>query len=508
MQPYRFTDRGLVLPYKTIIERGQRRYTAPLLDLLQDPSLDDAERQKVSRCLEFTSDPRSFARLWALFLDATQPSDIRDAACASLRNMEYGPDFSEEELRSFWGAEDPVLQENALRSMGRLCPEIVLAVAQDPTHPLHAQAILRMEHYYELPVYQALKIKALSHPDATVREFAAFTLLWDEPIAAEAPLLACTYDAVEAVVVEACNTLKYYPTQKVLRRLFALCTHPSEAIREKANESFADLRGQFSGRLLQNKRFMAWLSPVLGLLHFTPEELAPESESPAVPWVRPTPILTRLSLQEVLALCTNPDEEVQMIREALSSLDWEAFSTPERETIIELFTKTDDIFLRSFAPRCFSAWKHKERLLSLLEDSDFSIRKSSMYYASELAPDPKIAEVAWSYLQKNERFGVHASETLRTYAMHANPQEANPRLLAMAQDESQLDSLRDCAVGELARISDREAVQSLSGILLRPPILHWGLHAEVVRAFRKLNLSLPDLSWLQEIDHLQIQELL
>ena len=498
-----------MLPYDEILERGQRRYTAQLLDLLQDPTLDDAERRKVSRCLGFTSDPRSFARLRALFLDATQPSDIRDAACASLRNMEYSPDFSEEELRSFWGAEDPVLQENALRSMGRLCPEIVLAIAQDPKHPLHAQAILRMEHYFELPAYQDLKIKALSHPDATVREFAAFTLLWDEPIAAEAPLLICTYDTVEAVVVEACNTLQYYPTQKVLRRLFALSTNSSEAIREKANESFAELRGQFSGRLLQSKRFMSWLSPVLDILRFTPEELAPEAElPPAAPWVRPTEILTKRTLQEVLALCTNPDEAVKTIREALSSLDWVAFSDTERAALVALFTKTDDIFLRGFAPRCFFAWKDKERLLSLLEDSDFSIRKSAMYYASELPQDPEIADVAWSYLQKNERFGVHASETLSTYSKHANPQESTPRLLAMAQDESQLDSLRDCAVGELARLGDREAVQSLSGILLRPPILHWGLHAEVVRAFRKLNLSLPELSWLQEVDHLQLQELL
>jgi HEAT repeat protein len=508
MQPHRFTDRGLVLPYEEIIERGQRRYTAQLLDLLQDPTLDDPARDLVSRCLEFTSDPRSFARLRALFLDTTQTKNIRDAACASLRNMEYGPDFSEEELRSFWVVEDPILQENALRSMGRLCPEIVLTVAQDPTHPLHAQAILRLEHYFELPVYQALKIKALSHPDATVRQFAAFTLLWDEPIAAEEPLLACTYDSVEAVVIEACNTLQYYPTQKVLRRLSALCTHPSEAIRAKAKESFADLRSQLSGEL-RNERFKRWLSPVLDLLHVTPEELTPNAELPAAaPWVRPTPILKQLTLQEVLALCTNPDEEVQTLREALSSLDWVAFSDTERAALVALFTKTDDIFLRSFAPKCFFAWKDTGRLLSLLEDSDFSIRKSAMYYAGELPRDPEIANVAWSHLQKNERFGVHASETLNTYSKHAHPQEAIPRLLAMAQDESQLDSLRDCAVSGLARIGDRESVQSLSGVLLRPPILHWGLHAEVVRAFRKLNLSLPDLSWLQEVDHLQLQELL
>ena len=41
----------------------------------------------------------------------------------------------------------------------------------------------------EQPRFQALKVRALSHPDPDVRATAASTLLWDEPVCAELALL-------------------------------------------------------------------------------------------------------------------------------------------------------------------------------------------------------------------------------------------------------------------------------------------------------------------------------
>ena len=81
-----------------------------------------------------------------------------------------------------------------------------------------------MEWGFEERRFQALKIAALSHPDPSLRETAANVLLWDEPVAAEGPLLAALDDTEERVAASAANTLQY-SAEDAIPRLAKLAAH-------------------------------------------------------------------------------------------------------------------------------------------------------------------------------------------------------------------------------------------------------------------------------------------
>src|SRR5262245_56534271 len=99
-----------------------------------------------------------------------------------------------------------------------------------------------MVSWFDLPRHEAVKIAGLSHPNLKVRAAAAWVLLWDEPAAAEGPLIAATHDPVPEVAAEAANTLGYYPTRRVIRRLHELFGHADERVREESAESFQSIR--------------------------------------------------------------------------------------------------------------------------------------------------------------------------------------------------------------------------------------------------------------------------
>ena len=129
-------------------------------------------------------------------------------------------DVPEATLRRWWREGDAVLRRHALLCMDAIdCPDIVLAVAKDATHKLHAEALGRMMFFFEMLEHQAIKIAALAHPEARVREVAACVVLYDEPVRAEEPLIRATGDPVSEVAAEAANTLEYYRRSKP----FAVC---------------------------------------------------------------------------------------------------------------------------------------------------------------------------------------------------------------------------------------------------------------------------------------------
>ncbi|MDI1428277.1 HEAT repeat domain-containing protein [Polyangium sorediatum] len=121
-----------------------------------------------------------------------------------------------------------------------------------------------------------LKIAALSHPDPSLRETAADVLFWDEPVAAEEPLLAALDDTEERIAVSAANTLQYYPTRRTLARLAELSVRegkPGEAVRS----SFDDLRAWFQYNLkdaegAEREALLHWMQPVWSILAFTDDD--------------------------------------------------------------------------------------------------------------------------------------------------------------------------------------------------------------------------------------------
>src|SRR5262249_11888847 len=155
-----------------------------------------------------------------------------------------------------------------------------------------------------------IKIRALEHPKAEVREQAAGVLLWDEPVAAEEALIRATDDADVGVAIEAANTLRYYFSCRVVRNLAYLRFHAHEALRQQPEESFNEIRGEIQNSLCHRNSAIAarvrlWAAPVWELLDFAEDELIPEDDHPYTP--TPKVFAPPLPVDELLAILANPD---------------------------------------------------------------------------------------------------------------------------------------------------------------------------------------------------------
>jgi hypothetical protein len=387
----------------------------------------------------------------------------------------------------------------------------VLSIASDPTHPLQTLALLRMDFWFDRPEHEAIKIAALSHPDPIVRENAAYVLLWDEPIAAEGPLLEATRDPVAAVAAEAANTLTYYPSRRTIRCLHGLLTHHAEKVRDEAAESFADLRASLSIALCDPDRRVAdrirrWLRPVCDLFAFTDEELCRDEDEvgPAAP--REEKVLNRRPLSELLELLANPDASPVVINDQLGDTDWLAYGPAERSRLRQVLLAHVDPIVREHATSCLAVWQDVHGLLALTNDMNFGVRKLAMYHLGTLPPNALVARRAWDHLQRADALGVHATETLHTFVHHAKPQSAIPRLTTLADDLGERECLRVAAVAELTRLGAREELSRLLERLQEPPAVTWALHLALLDAVRRLTLPMPDIGHLEQIDNLHVQQ--
>jgi hypothetical protein len=403
---------------------------------------------------------------------------------------------------------DAVLRRHALLSMGGIrCPDIVVKVAADPRHPLQADALGRMDFWFDLPQHEAVKIAGLSHPDPMARAAAAEVLLWDEPIAAEGPLLQATHGPPPEVATEAANTLQYYPSLRVIRRLHELLAHADEKVREEATDSFQFIRGEVLFRLCDKDRQVAahikrWLRPVWEILAITEEELRPDDEGTPARREQPG---EAMSLGDLLALLADPDASPLVLGDRLRSNGWSEYSEDERRQLQRVLLTHPDQLVREQAAWAFAAWKDAAGLIELVRDADFCVRKSAMYYLGQLPPTPKIADLAWEYLDRGDALGVHATETLATFVKHADPAVALRKLGVIAGDHGYREGLRVAAVHHLANLSAVEEVGQLEGLLLEAPAVTWALHIGLLQAVAELGLPRPDIRRLREVDNLHVQ---
>jgi hypothetical protein len=142
-----------------------------------------------------------------------------------------------------------------------------------------------------------------------VRETAACILLWDEPMAAEGPLLRATRDSVPEVVAEAANTLEYYPSQRTLRCLHGLRSHANEQVRREAIESFESIRHDLQRHLRSQDQMVArrvreWLQPVWGCSTSARKSCKPKRN---VHLTHRQRAAETLPLAELLELLANPE---------------------------------------------------------------------------------------------------------------------------------------------------------------------------------------------------------
>jgi hypothetical protein len=499
-----------MIPYDGIIETADRTWTFRLLERLVAPDLADGEVGDLIGALQAVSDPRSVGPLEAVVCDTARPADVRRAASCVLRGMQYlVPDVPDARLRGWWQEGDAVLRRHALRCMDAVdCPDIVLQVATDPGHELHADALGQMEFFFDLPEHEEIKIAALAHPDARVREVAAYVLLWDEPVRAEEPLIRATGDPVPEVAAEAINTLEYYPSLKAVRCLHGLLDHPAEKVREEARESYDAIRRAFLTRLCCRDSHVAthignWLQPVWEMLAFTDEELRPDKDTGAA--VKRAEARGAMPVSDLLALLADRDASPRVLGDRLWDNGWPAYGQGERRRLRPVLMAHPDPLVRERAALALEAWQDVPGLVELVRDPDLLVRKSAMYRLGQLPPTPGIADLAWEHLHRPDVVGVHATETLDTFVRHADPPVAIRGLGWVAGDHGRREGLRVAAVDHLAGLGAAESIRQLTGLLREPPVVTWALHVALLEAAGESGLT-ADVGRLRGTDNLHVQE--
>ncbi|AUX46436.1 hypothetical protein SOCE26_079420 [Sorangium cellulosum] len=502
----------LSIPHEDIRRDEDRSWTARLLGWLVLPELPAAEREEIATTLSSLEDPRAEAPLTRILEARELPAAAREAAGAVLRSAGLDPGGAW--LRTTWAEGDVVLRRHVLLSMGRAEADLVEPVARDPAHPLHKEAIETMILDFSEPRFLGPRIAALAHRDPAVRRVAADALVYDEPLAAEAPLLRAAGDPVVEVAVTALKTLVYYPSRRCLGAVAALCDYADDDVRAAAVHCVAALRdGSFRDALdhagpAERRFLLEWMAPVRHLLGI-PEEGGFLVDAPASPARRPTRDAEdaaddALATAELIALYTDLDGPWAEKKSRFPGRSRAARYAADRGVLVPFLAGHPDPWIRDRASELLSAWGEREALLGLTRDPLFMVRKSAMYWLGQLSPDPAVAAVAWEHLAEPGTTGTHAAETLAAYVRHAREGESIPRLLALVRADAR-DSVQAGALRALAALGARPEIAALLPLLSEPPRVTWAVHLVLLDACGRLGLHPGRCDALREADNLDVQ---
>jgi HEAT repeat protein len=482
------------IPHERIRAEQDWSWTRVLLERL--PHADDAERAAIGDTLGYLGDPRSAAPLRALVLDRAAPVAVREVASMVLRD-ELVDEPDDATLRAWWASPDPVLRAHALRSMASVQADLVVAVAGDLAHPLHGDALAGMAFGFERPAHHRLLIDALAHADPAVRSIAASTLVWDEPVAAEAPLIAALADPSPE------DTLSYYPTRRVLRSL------AGRPVRQVTGPRDPDgLARDFVAAVRQlpeaaRPALRRWMAPVEDLLVAAWDEVEPAAspETAASPAVASGDLVDVDGLLAALAVIDGPRAA---IRTQARAVLLQPIAPIDRARLVRATVDHVDVDLRCTAAAWCGHWGLAASLCRLLGDRDMLVRKAAAYAFGFLPPDPALAPLLRSHLDRADVTGVHATETLGSYVVHADRQETVSLLTTIARDHAH-ESMVLAAVASLIELEARDVLAALMPRLSAPPLVTWAVHIALLEAARRFALAAPEAAQLADVDQLDVQ---
>lgn len=486
------------IPHDRIRAQQDRSWTPVLVERLRDAA--GVERLELARTLCVVHDPRAVDLLTALVSDRDASVDAREAAGEILRDEFDAP--SDATLRRWWREGDRTLREHALRSMDHTQADLVLAVAANPRDPLYGAAIRTMSFGFEAPAHQQLKIAALSHVDAEVRFDAARTLLWDEPCAAEEPLIVRLDDLDGQVAIAAAEALAYYRTRRSLRELSSRPYLLADAVTGAAElaEAFVEmLRPLPAPAQLHLRR---WLLPVEDLLIDALDTVDDEVLPPPRP---PTPVLAEVvDVDRLVAALASVDGPWAATRAQVQNLRPELVSPDDRPALARAVLEHGDNEVRFAGAAWLAMWGDAHGLLALLRDPSFLVRKAAAYGMAALPPDPALAPVLRAHLDDPGTTGAHARETLKSYVTHAERGDAIATLTGLVHDDER-ESVVHEAVHALIELEAGAALATLMRKLAEPPQVTWAVHVALLVAARRFGLAPVHRAALAEVDQLDVQ---
>jgi hypothetical protein len=489
---------GLDFDHRRVGEREDWRWTFALLAEVRAAEAPDAQLEEAFRTLAHLEDYRSVGPLTAMVEDGQLPERVRERASQVVCGFDDVATSSQ--CRHWWKTGDPVLMAHALRLMQRSEADIVAKVAGDERHPLQSLALTMMAFGYDEAEFQPIKIQALGHQDARVREAGAGVLLWDEAVGAEEALVSAASDTSSSVAAAVVNTLQYYPARRVLRTLADMREVEDDDLRSKVTESFEYLQGCFEasatfGDADQVELLRAWMAPISDLVRW-PEKAQsrPAGGAPTRPARAAVPEAT------LMALLEEADGDWATKKTTLLNVDWDLYGPAERRRLAEPLVTHPDPFVRGVAALPLAAWSRSEELFSLTRDPSSWVRKSAMYSLRSVPRDLSIAERAWEFLTTTN--GIAAHEALQTYVAHAPSEEPRQRLVGLVLEDRR-EIVRTTAIASLVELAAIHEVHNLSALLREPPAVSWAVHIHLLDACRKLGLSAP-IDDLRSVDNLYL----
>jgi HEAT repeat protein len=494
-----------LFPHETIRNDEDRSFTFALLERLVEPALPEDEREEIACTLKQLDDPRVGPRLLRILEDRALPAPVRETAGTIL--LSCGAEDRRHPPAMLRDG-DPILQRHAVLGMDHSHADIVEAIARDPGHPLYEEAIQTMTWGFEEPRFEALKIAALSHPTPSVRATAADVLFWDEPVAAEEPLLRVLDDPDDSVASEAANTLQYYPTRRVLARLAEVSAREGTP-GEQAQCSLDELRFRFQGVVQraegrERDELIAWMQPVWPILAFTDDEIAREVHEPHEPVRSAHDVVT---MDEMLELLSDLGGQWAGKKRRLQRADPAAFSNAEIDRLAPFLATHPDPEVRCDGARLLAAWNRYEALFGLIDDPRFLVVKSAMYRLGQTDRNPRVAARAEKHLFEPFVTSTHARETLDTYVAHAPAKQAISRLSGLARQDER-ESIRSNAVYALTKLGAIHEIEQLLPQLEQPPLMTWAVPIALLEACRKLDIPPRSVDALLDVDNLDVRRVI
>jgi HEAT repeat protein len=515
-------------PHERIRADVDRSWTERLLGALASPATTVEEREATIQTLSCLDDPRAIVPLTSLLEDPAASLPAREAAAEVLWNSAGVPDDPAQRHR-WWRSGDPLLARVALERMDRGDADLVAAVASDPEHPLLHSAIARLHFDFDEARFVQMTVAALGHASLLVRRAAAVGLAWNHPVAGEEAALRALRDSDEQVAREAAEALAGYPTLRTFDALRAVRDGDAggdgpaslvPAVQSEVERALDSLARRCLGALAAGPPpvtawLRAWLQTIWPWLYRRIDAVAagpPRGPRPTAP-ARPVP--DAAALREALAELDGPWLEK---RRLLDAIDWAGYAATDRAALGAVLSAHPDILVRRAGCEALAIWNDRDRLLGLLDDPCFSVRKRAAHALGErsVARSPEVVARLWRQLHAPATVGSHARETLKSWAAHAGA-AAVPALLELAcgdrREEVRTQAIELVVDKVAGRADGGAAAAARSGfpdvaavVLARPPEVTWAVHLAVLEACRRLGVASPPAAdALRAVDHLDVQ---
>ena len=497
------------MDYEQIRKSEDRSWSLKLVEKLKTCT-EESELDEIVRTLQVLDDYRTEMPLQEIMEDRNNSSALRSLASDVLYNCVT---TDTKALRnSWWNSGDEILMRHALRVATKSEKELVVKIANDPEHVHYIDAIEAMNFGFEEPYFQKLKIRAMSHNDPQVRRAAAEAVFWDQPIAAESGLLILANDEDDNVTEKALDALCYYSSQAVLIRLDELIKTARDPLKEMQEKALSEVTLSFATSIKYLKAnspeafliFKNWLRPVEHLFNWAeidrPEEPTTLQSSLEKPM--------KATVQKITERFNNANGKWADRWNYVRSLDYEAFTNGDKSILETFFSSHIDWSVREQAGYVLAKLDDSKGLSKLLDDSIFCVRRSAAYWIREVSKNEEIAEKLWEITQSEETWGTYGSELLESYALHESSSvKLEKRLVELALTDPR-ETIRMTAICEMEKRTARACVESVLCLLKEEPLVTWSVHTSILNACSALDINVPGIEKLSQIDDLYVQEYL